>query len=184
MFNQPSKMKPSSYPSLKKQRGVVLIMSLTILMVLTLIGVSAMKTSSMQERMSGNARDYQIAFESAEMALRAGEDYIKTISLTTDFSSTGTDGKFRARAVTGSDAWNTETNWTSGLTTPVPISSLPNDAEYMIEIMDSTYGAEDTVVVGGAGNSNLKIFRITSRGYGKNPNTRVMLQTDFGKYMN
>lgn len=184
MYSQPSKMKPSSYPSLKKQRGVVLIMSLTILMVLTLIGVSAMKTSSLQERMSGNARDYQIAFEAAEIALRAGEDYIKTISLTTDFSSAGTNGKFQSRAVTSADAWSTESNWTGGLTTEVPVSSLTNNPEYMIEIMDSTYGADDPLTPGGAGNSNIKLFRITSRGYGKNPNTRVMLQTDFGKYMN
>ena len=184
MYNPTVKMKQSSYPSLKKQRGVVLIMALTILMVLTLVGVSAMKTSSLQERMSGNARDYQIAFEAAEIALRAGEDYIDTITLTTDFSSTGTNGRFKARSVTGGDAWSTESNWTSGLTTSVAVSSLTNNPEYMIEIMDSTYGADDSVTPGAAGSSKIKLFRITSRGYGKNPNTRVMLQTDYGKYMN
>ena len=125
MYNQTFQMKQSSYSSFKKQRGVVLIMSLTILMVLTLIGVSAMKTSALQERMSGNARDYQIAFEAAEIALRAGEDYIGTITLTTDFSSTGTNGKFQARAVTDGDAWSTESNWTSGLTTAVLFQAFP-----------------------------------------------------------
>lgn len=184
MSNQTFKMKQPSYSSQKKQRGVVLIMALTILMVLTLIGVSAMKTSSLQERMSGNARDYQIAFEAAEIALRAGEDYIKSISLTTDFSTAGTNGRFKSRAITGTDAWRVETNWTSGKTTEVTVASITNNPEYMIEILDSTYGAGDPLTPGGAGNSNIKIFRITSRGYGKNPNTKVMLQTDFGKYMN
>ena len=173
-------------PSLpKQQRGVILILSLVILMVLSLLGVSSMRTSSLQERMSGNARDYQIAFEAAEIALRAGEDYLKSISLNTDFSAAGNNGRFLARTLSDSDAWRTESNWTSGKTTSVTLADTGKDPEYMVEIVDSEYGVieqlENQDEGGGTGTIEIALYRITARGYGKNKNTRVMLQTDFGK---
>ena len=172
-------------PLLKKQRGVVLIMSLVILMVLSLLGVSSMRTSGLQERMSGNARDNQVAFQAAEIALRAGEDYLKSISLDSVFSSNGNNGKFLPRAISSTDAWQVESNWTSGKTTSVTLADVSKNPEYMIEIVNSEYGTSDEVQNqndGGVGGSiTIELYRITARGYGKNPNTRVMLQSDFGR---
>jgi type IV pilus assembly protein PilX len=51
------------------QHGAVLIMSLVILMILTLLGITAMSTSSLQEKMSGNAQETTRAFEAAESGL-------------------------------------------------------------------------------------------------------------------
>ena len=44
------------------QRGSVLIVSLILLLILTLVGVTAMNMTSMEERMAGNYRDHQLAF--------------------------------------------------------------------------------------------------------------------------
>ena len=183
MNNSKIIIKPLRHGQFKNQRGVVLIMSLTILMVLTLIGVSAMKTSSLQERMSGNARDYQIAFEASEIALRAGEDYVKSISTTADFSSGGGNGKFVARTVSSSGAWQIESNWTDGNTTPVTLADVSKNPEFIVEILDSTYGQIEDLTPGGGTSGIIGLFRVTARGYGKNPNTKVMLQADFGKLM-
>jgi len=183
MNNSIKILKAPSCGRYKNQRGVVLILALTILMVLTLVGVSAMKTSSLQERMSGNSRDYQVAFEAAEIALRAGEDYIKTISTTADFSSAGANGKYVARIVTSPGAWELESNWTSGNTESVTLANVSQTPEFMVEILDSTYGQIDSLTPGGAATGVVSLFRVTARGYGKNPNTRVMLQADFGKIM-
>lgn len=175
---------PFKYGQVKNQHGIVLIVSLTILMVMTLIGVSAMKTSSMQERMSGNSRDYQIAFEAAEIALRAGEDYIKSISAAADFSSTGgNNGKFTPRSIAASAAWQIETNWTTSNTNSVILANVSNNPEYIIEILDSNYGEIEDLELGGGPIGDITLFRITARGYGKNPNTKVMLQADFGKVL-
>jgi len=62
---------------LTHQRGAALITSLMLLIVLTLIGVSVMQATRMQERMTGNARDVNTAFESAEAALRNGEALVR-----------------------------------------------------------------------------------------------------------
>jgi type IV pilus assembly protein PilX len=53
----------------------VLVISLVILMVMTVVGVTAMRGTALEERMAGNLRDGVLAFEAAEAALRAaGED--------------------------------------------------------------------------------------------------------------
>jgi type IV pilus assembly protein PilX len=44
------------------------------LLVMTLIGVTAMQGTSQQESMARNARDRNLAFQAAEAALRYGED--------------------------------------------------------------------------------------------------------------
>jgi type IV pilus assembly protein PilX len=56
-----------------KQSGAALITSLLILLVMTLIGVTAMQITNLEEKMAGNLRDRNLAFQSAETALRAGE---------------------------------------------------------------------------------------------------------------
>ncbi|MCC5858552.1 MAG: hypothetical protein JJT90_10370 [Ectothiorhodospiraceae bacterium] len=60
----------------RRERGAALIISLLLLLVMTLIGVTAMQTSTLQERMAGNTRDRNLAFQSAEAALREGEDWV------------------------------------------------------------------------------------------------------------
>jgi type IV pilus assembly protein PilX len=62
----------------RAQRGAVLVTSMLLLMVLTIIGVTVMQMSRMQERMAGNSRDVSLAFQAAEGALRNAELYIES----------------------------------------------------------------------------------------------------------
>jgi type IV pilus assembly protein PilX len=59
------------------QRGAALIVALLLLVVLTIIGIGAMQTTRMEERMAGNTRDLNLAFQAAEAALRDGEARIR-----------------------------------------------------------------------------------------------------------
>jgi type IV pilus assembly protein PilX len=61
---------------ISRQRGVVLIISLIFLVLLTIIGVTAMQTTLLQERMAGNMRDLNLAFQATEASLRAGETWL------------------------------------------------------------------------------------------------------------
>ena len=62
------------------QRGSALVVALIFLLLMTLLGISAMQGSSMQERMAGNLRDRNMAFQSAEAALRSGEAWLMDIA--------------------------------------------------------------------------------------------------------
>lgn len=60
----------------KNQAGAVLFVSLIMLLVLTVIAVTAMQTTTLEEKMAGNLRDQTLAFQAAEAALRAGESWL------------------------------------------------------------------------------------------------------------
>lgn len=62
---------------MRAQRGSVLIVSLGILAVLTLIGLSGANTTTLEERMAGNFRDQRVAFESAEAVLVDAERWVE-----------------------------------------------------------------------------------------------------------
>lgn len=61
-----------------RERGMVLVTSLMFLVVLSLLVVSLMRTSIIEERMVGYSRDWNLAFQAAETALRDAEREIKT----------------------------------------------------------------------------------------------------------
>jgi len=63
-------------PSCGAQRGIALVMSILFLLLLTLIGVTSMNTSVLQERMAGNIRDVDVALQAAETSLRYGESQL------------------------------------------------------------------------------------------------------------
>ena len=54
------------------QRGAVLIVALIMLLLLTLVGLSSMRSTSLQENMAGNLRENYIAYQAAEAALQMG----------------------------------------------------------------------------------------------------------------
>lgn len=55
------------------QRGVVLVVALIMLVIMTLLGLSSIRTVLFEERMTGNTQDRSLAFQAAEAALRDGE---------------------------------------------------------------------------------------------------------------
>ncbi len=59
------------------QRGVALILVLTVLVVVTLLGMVALRGVLMEERMSAHMSDRSRAFQAAESALRTAEDKVR-----------------------------------------------------------------------------------------------------------
>ncbi|TCO76306.1 pilus assembly PilX family protein [Chromatocurvus halotolerans] len=61
----------------RRQRGVVLPIVMILMVILGVLAVSGMDDTAMQERMAGNLRDREIAFQAAESALREGEAWVQ-----------------------------------------------------------------------------------------------------------
>lgn len=72
-----------------RQSGAALIVSLIFLLLMTLLSTSTMRSATMQEKMAGNTRDYNLGFQSAEAALREAEEYLRTTAVLPDFDDTG-----------------------------------------------------------------------------------------------
>lgn len=60
----------------RQQAGSALIISLILLLVMTILGITAMQSTTLQERMAGNMKDRHAAFQAAEAALREAEAVI------------------------------------------------------------------------------------------------------------
>ena len=173
------------YRTPARQAGAALVVSLLILLVLTVIGVSGLQTSVLEERMASNTHERNIAFQAAESALRDAENYLATITTTGEF--TGTAGLF---ADTQAEPDYTDaTTWTSDAlsvpTTPVPGSA---GARYFIKRVGVITGTQGALNLNGYGDNkgtgDVTTFRITGRGLGGNTDSaEVILRSYYGKVM-
>jgi len=189
MTNKPTPLSP-----LSPQSGAALISGLIFLVVLTMIGITAARMSTLEERMSGNMRDRSIAMQAAELALRDAERDIQAqgsavrstpISGITYFavncnqdntSNTFDDGLcYNGAAGYGTAIWTTISMTAApsvaygrftGATTIAGLSAQPR---YIIEgIRKTPPGSGETFY-----------YRITTRAQGVNQNTVVWLQEIF-----
>jgi type IV pilus assembly protein PilX len=176
-------MMQTQYPS--RQKGSALVVALTILLVLTILGVSAMRGTALQDKMAGNALDSQIAFEAAEFALRDAEKKLEDGTIDDgDFADDGGLGAYFNAKGLNPAAWQDENNWNNkAVDADTYNGNVAQWPEFIIQKIDTNVTYNDTPDTGeGYGLPplyDLKVYEITARGYGVSPNSRVMLQVYF-----
>ncbi|MBO9827164.1 PilX protein [Xanthomonas sp. A2111] len=67
-----------SHAICRRPRGISLIVVLILMLVMIVVGLAVIRGVTLREKMSSNMLDRSLAFQSAEAALRAGEEAIKT----------------------------------------------------------------------------------------------------------
>jgi type IV pilus assembly protein PilX len=192
-------MKTPSCKPFESQRGITLVIALLFLIVLTLLGVSATIGTTLEERMARNSRDYNIAFQASEAALRDARKEIVGQSLrsppifgATGFAADCGTGAYQGLclpATTGSDVWDTYmgskgvdygTNaviafGSTTTTPPLPLSTEPGGVaqqpRYLIEAIPDL-----SVGVSLKAGATKYIYRSTTQGFGPTVNTQVILQ--------
>jgi type IV pilus assembly protein PilX len=81
-------MKLQSHSTSQKQRGVALIASLIIMLLITIVALSIMRGNNLFEKMAGNTRERQRALQSAQSALQYAETWIATTAVSAPSSLT------------------------------------------------------------------------------------------------
>lgn len=171
-------MKIPAGPSIvmaRRQRGVALIVSLILLVVATLIGLAASRSTMLQERMSGNTYDRSLAFQRSESALRAAEAAISAnwqIAILNGVDCSPAGGA-QCDVVPGDAFTGTSANWVD-----VAGAYNVNDArtegipQYQIHLIgtgaaENSFGTSDNANSAnyGAGGApdNVAFFRVTAR---------------------
>ena len=69
-------------PLRKSQNGAVLVVALILLLVLTILGVSTMTTTSMEERMAANAQEMSRAMQAADSGINRAFRWVDTANIT------------------------------------------------------------------------------------------------------
>lgn len=163
---------------LNHQQGAALIISLILLVVMTILGVSAITTTTMEEKMAGNVRNKHLSFQAAEAALRAGETIAGNIADGTNFN--GTNGLYPR-----SQAGNTDYPiWeqASGVTwqNAAAISGLIQNPQYIIENFGTAPRDNDCMLeLPLPPGCLLPVYRVTAQGWGLNTNGYSMLQSTY-----
>ncbi|WP_350281830.1 PilX N-terminal domain-containing pilus assembly protein [Nitrosomonas sp.] len=159
------------------QRGAVLVTGLIFLVILMLLGTTAMQGTLLEERMAGNLRDETLAFQAAEAALRSGERFLEQVTLP-EFN--GSDGLYHHADSPAPDPVNWQDWETSGKTIDVTMDGVASEPRYVIEQLPS-------VPLMGEGGSaqqsgsllNASMFCVIARGVGGNDVTMVVLQSTY-----
>ena len=162
-----------------RQRGSTLVISLMILIVMTLIGVTGIASSTLEEKMAGNTRDQALAFQAAEAALRDGEQYwTDIVSLAAAFNGANA-GLYPADErpdVLDEDTWDNSRAYSGA------IDGVKQQPRYIIELLGQIQTDTDDLNIGGYGEtSGLAtpfVARVTARAVGGTNNTVVILQSN------
>ncbi|MEM6710379.1 MAG: PilX N-terminal domain-containing pilus assembly protein [Pseudomonadota bacterium] len=184
-------VKPFVGPSIalpQRQQGIALFISLVLLLVLTIIGVSSVQSTSLEVRMARNDYDSLLAFQAAESALRDAETAVEALPGLAGFNDAGANGLWTIAPMDETPRWEDAAAWAAG--TSVQGSEMDEVAAqplYMIEHVASVIVVENAVLLddpyGGGGSAQVEMFRITARGTGGTDNAQVFLQSIFGRVM-
>lgn len=165
----------------KAQGGAVLVIALIMLLAMTLIGVTGLSSTTMQERMAGNLREINIAFQAAEAALREGENFLTAATLP-DFN--GSNGLYQPAAAGTPQVWTVASNWTSSASSvyegdlDIDDVTLADAPRYIIEELPPVPAPGGTLSAD-APAPETGMYRITARAVGRSDTTVVMLQTTY-----
>jgi type IV pilus assembly protein PilX len=171
-----------------RQHGAILVVSMLILLVLTILGVTGSRTTVLEERMAGNMRDKELSFQSAEAALRDGEQWVGPQAKAPDSVTTCSTAPCNLWEYNVSGITDLETKtlswWQSngveyGTSGSKEFTGAAHDPRYLLE---EYYESPGSLVLGkGKTKSVRKVYRVTAIGVGGTETTQSILQSMYAK---
>lgn len=154
------------------ERGAALMTSLMILIILTLLVLAATRGSVLLERVTGNARQLDQAFQTAEAALRQGEALLAPPVLPDVMKTAG----WYHYAAKPAPNWTVPASWDASGSIPFAVGKAR--AQIAIEelpvVPDPGGGLNPTEQA-----QEGMVYRISARGYSERGDTFVILQTTY-----
>jgi type IV pilus assembly protein PilX len=158
----------------RQQQGVALVVALILLVIMTLLGLGAMRTSTLEEKMAANTFDRSLSFQSTEAALRDAEAIIGAAPPTPAPGSGCVAGICETPTPTATPRWqsSTFTGWQTA--TAVVSGSITITPQYFIEYLGNTFPCRP----GDPSTSfDCKRYRVTARSNAGSDRASVMLQS-------
>jgi type IV pilus assembly protein PilX len=139
------------------QRGATLIITMVMLTLITMVSVSTIRTSTVDEKLAGASRDRDKAFQAAEAAVQQCLRQVK--------NATYAGTPLTPAVSTSTPNWEVKANWSNGNSVVMAVDSVGLAAQprCMFEAL-------------GAGTGS---YRVTGRAVGASTLTEVMLQATY-----
>ena len=170
-----------------KQHGVALFISLVLLLLLTIIGVSAVQTTSLELRMARNDNDTLLAFQAAESALRDAEAFLDLVVSTAVFTDAGNAGRWTIAPLGDPARWEQANIWTgaNSIVAATVITGVDQQARFIVEHAATVVREENAYQIDdpytGSASDRIEVFRVTARGVGGSAAAQVFLQSTSGR---
>ena len=183
----------TTLPRCQSQRGFVLVTSLIFLVVITLLAVSAISSSTLQERMASNLREKSRARQAADAALRAAEIDLSSANLASyqKAQNCNEDGEinqpengivicrqgvFAAAADDGGESYFDADIWDSAaVQTYTADQEIGTDVRFIVEELDDCVGTVDPEKCSRAYGTFR--YRVTALARGENPAAIAVTQS-------
>ena len=163
---------------LRREHGAILVTSLLLLLVITIIGVTVMQMTRMQERMAGNSRDLNLAFQAGEASLRAGETVVLSFAAPPVPCTAAPCQVFERRALPALN--NQAATWWSNTaqadSNAAQSAALDEDPQYVIEQYGWIRNSWDVTDTTGR-----DVYQVSSRSTGGSGKSEVILQSTYAR---
>ena len=160
------------------QHGVVLAVALIMLVLITLLGMSAMRSTIMEERMASNSRNDNVAFQLAETTLRQAEANLLADPQATSIlaATAATVGLGTCEIALNSEDFTDQVRWDAIACdyAGTADAGITRTAHYFVEFVRAEIPA-----VPGTNPPRNCYYRVTARGYGPDVNSAVTLQSTY-----
>jgi type IV pilus assembly protein PilX len=164
-----------------RQSGTALFISLILLLVLTVIGVTAARMQTVEERMAQNDDNHQLAMESSEAGLRQSEQaLVAQAPWATNFPANAGGTYDLLWEIGGAGSIVDQPNWTASAIAyngPVLASVPVPPANMVIEELPTVTGAGDPMTTSMYSMQPKTVARVTVNATGGDTTSSVTLQS-------
>ncbi len=163
------------------QRGSVLLLSLVFIIILTALSFSGINLAMVEEKITVNARDANLAFEAAESALNDGELTLQRLTLrpnpgcgtppcALNTLNTLSNGRFD----------NLANNWwiANGFTLTNPLTGVAQQPAYVVEELAFI---RDSLKQGTGYESGVYFYRLSAAGIGSSARSQAVVQSTYSR---
>lgn len=172
-------MRTSNSPMHSEQRGMALITSLLLLIVVTIMGVSMFRSYGVQERIAGNTRDKQRAINAAVSAQQYAENWLSTTAAPVAAVCAGVVSSAVGQICSNILAQPSSLPWVSYVTYAPFIAT--NNINSVTASRDSYYAAPAYYIydLGTNAGSPGEVYQIDAVGYGGTANTVAVVESTY-----
>lgn len=175
----------NNYPNISKQNGMVIILGIIFLLILTILGITAMSSTVVTEKMSQNLREVTTAFGASESALSDGEQWIQNqTSPPSPVATCSTPPCNVWQLDAAGTVYQNTSSWWQSQARPfsTTIGNVSSQPRFVIEQFRFVpYDLSPNSLSTGRG---YYYYRVSSRGVGATTNSLILLQSIYAVQYN
>jgi type IV pilus assembly protein PilX len=170
-----------------RERGIVLIAALAVLLMLTLLSIGMFRSFGLEERITGNSREKQHAFYAAQSALQYAETWLSANSTGSGVACSGASSAPTICAAPSNQNQQqftyATTNWSASGSSPYGTTYQPAEivtsgsstvtaqTVYALPQFAINYLGQDPSTAGAS------LYQVTALGFGGNANAAAVVQS-------